>query len=51
MVKMYPKNFTHPILVKKSYLYRGTQPRITIKNAKHKVNFEIKIVTKSVAKV
>ena len=31
MTNIKPKNLIHPILVKKSYLYRGIQPRIRIK--------------------
>jgi len=42
IVNTYPKNLTHPILVKKSYRYRGTQPRITIKKDKQRVIFRVK---------
>lgn len=41
------KNLTQPIFVKKSYLYLGIQPLITIKNIKLKVILIEIIIVKS----
>ena len=38
-----PKNLTHPIFVKKSYLYRGTPPLIADKKTKQSDSFNTKI--------
>ena len=40
--RTYPKNFTQPIFVKKSYLYRGTPPLIRIKNKRQKTSLMVK---------
>jgi hypothetical protein len=45
--KTCPKNFTQPILVRKSYRYRGIQPLITIKNISDNVTFTENIEVKS----
>lgn len=50
IVIIYPKNFTQPILVKKSYRYRGTPPRIKIKKHKHITNFKVMAKVKLVEK-
>lgn len=44
----YPKNLTQPILVRKSYLYLGTPPRIKIKKAKQSTNLVVKTKVKFV---
>lgn len=49
--KTCPKNFTQPILVRKSYRYRGMQPLITIKNINDKVTFIENIEVKSKKRV
>ena len=36
-----PRNFIHPILVKKSYLYRGTPPLIAAKKTKQNASFVV----------
>lgn len=46
-----PKNFTQPILVRKSYRYRGIHPRITIKNISDRVTFTDKTEVKSKKRV
>ena len=38
-----PRNLTHPILVRKSYLYRGTPPRIADKNTRHTASLLVNI--------
>lgn len=40
------KNWTHPILVKKSYLYLGKPARINIKKNKLKISFTVVIIEK-----
>lgn len=42
ILNTYPKNLTQPSLVRKSYLYRGTPPRIKIKNIISKLNLIVK---------
>ena len=39
------RNFTHPNLVKKSYLYRGTPPRIVINRHIDKTTFRVNEIT------
>lgn len=36
-----PRNLTHPIFVRKSYLYLGTPPRIAERNTKHRASFVV----------
>lgn len=45
--KTWPKNLTQPILVRKSYRYRGIQPLITIKNIRQSVIFNVIMIVKS----
>lgn len=42
----YPKNLTHPIFVKKSYLYLGTPPLIKIRKDKHRASLNVNISVK-----
>ena len=43
ILKTRPKNFTHPILVRKSYRYLGTPPLIADKKVKHIASLTTKI--------
>ena len=42
-LKTSPRNLTHPILVKKSYLYLGTPPLIAERKTKHTASLLVKI--------
>jgi hypothetical protein len=42
-LNMYPRNLIQPILVRKSYLYLGTPPRIADKKTKQVASLAVKI--------
>jgi hypothetical protein len=43
VAKTKPKNLTHPSLVKMSYRYLGTPPRIKIKKEREATNLIVKV--------